>query len=79
MILQSESEEEETGLGVPLTQPPSEDFIPVAIATRPVLATMREEEEEMIVLAEELARYFLSPLLYWSLLLSADLGSSSKL
>ena len=68
MILQSKGEKEEIGRGATSTQPTLEDFVPAALATRPTPITVRKEEEEIFVLAEDLDKYFLSP--------SASLASS---
>ena len=60
MILQSEDKEEDTRLDTSLPQPTLEDLTPAAVATQSVPATIREEEEEIVVPIEELDNYFLS-------------------
>ena len=53
MILQSEGEEEDIGFDASLPQA-LEDFPPATAATWAIPTAMREEEEEIIVPAEEL-------------------------
>ena len=60
MILQSKGEEEETGPGASGTKPIPEDSTPAAPAIQSIPTIVEEKEEAIVVLVEELDRYFFS-------------------
>ena len=65
MILQSEGKEHDPGLDASLLQLTLEYFTPAPTVSWSVANAMREEEEEVAVLAEELDNYFLCPSANW--------------